>query len=147
MDVMSTIKQDIQEAVKKRNRSLANTLKYLYSLLQTEKARNNQFDENKAIKVIQKEMKAKKEALKMFEEAERENLVENEREEMRVLKNYLPKMMSRQQIEEEVEKVIGEMKEIDFGQVMGKVMANVKGKADGKLVAQVVGEKINENSN
>lgn len=143
MNLMDEIKNDIQQAVKEENKSLANTLKYLYSLLQAEEARGGEFDEEKAIKVFQKEMKAKKEALKMFEEAGREDLVENEKKEIKILEDYLPEMMSPEQIEAVVNEIIAEAGGDNFGRIMGKVMGKVKGKADGELVAEIVREKLN----
>lgn len=86
MDLMEKIKEDAQEAMKAGNKSLANTLKYLYSLLQTEEARGEDFQ---PLRVLQKEMKAKKEALEMFEKADRGDLIENEKAEIKVLEKYL----------------------------------------------------------
>jgi len=66
-------------------------------------------------------------------------LAEKEEKELQVIKSYLPKQVS----EEEIRKMVKEMKAAgelgdNFGQAMKAVMAKLKGQADGKLVAQVV---------
>ncbi len=139
---MEEIKKDVQEAVREGKKSLASSLKYLYSLLQAQEAREGDFQ---PIKILQKEMKAKKEALKMFEKAGRQDLVENEKEEIRILQKYLPEMMSEEEIEAVVVEVMSKLKAPSFGQVMGMVMAKVKGKAEGSKVAQVVKNKLKDN--
>ena len=139
MSIIVKIRKDVQTATKSGEKELAGTLKYLLSLLQTEKARADNFE---PLKVLQKEMKAKREALEMFEKAGREDLITNEKREIGVLKKYLPEMMSKAEVKEEVDKIISLMSQPNFGAVMGQVMGKLKGKAEGNVVAEVVKEKL-----
>ncbi len=143
MNIVDKLKTDIQKAVKSGDKKLADTLKYLYSLLQTEQARGEKFD---PVKILQKEMKTKKEALKMFEEAGRKDLAEKEKKDISVLEEYLPKMMSDQEITEVIVSVLDDLGKPEFGQVMGKVMKEVKGRADGSKVSKIVKEKLTAES-
>lgn len=89
MDLIDNLKKDIHQAVKAGNKSLTNTLKYLLSLLETEAARKEDFGEDEAIKVFQKEMKSKKEALRLFKKAGRSDLADKEKEEIKILEEML----------------------------------------------------------
>jgi len=139
MNLIDKIRKDIQSATKSGKRELAGTLKYLLSLLQTEEARSDNFE---PLKVLQKEMKSKKEALKMFADAGREDLVANEKREIEILEKYLPEMMTKEEVEEEVDKIISQMSQPNFGAVMGQIMSKLKGKAEGNVVAEMVKEKL-----
>jgi len=139
--LIEKIKIDIKKAVKNKQRRRGEILRYLVSLLQNEEIRlAEKFDERAAISVFQREMKRKKEALAIFEQANRKDLVAEQKEEIRILSEYLPKMMTRSEIETLAKEIIKREKTSDFGKIMGRMMAAVKGKADGKLVATVVRE-------
>ncbi len=139
MNLIEKIRKDIHNATKSGEKQLAETLKYLLSLLQTEQARAEKFE---PIKVLQKEMKAKKEALEMFQKAEREDLVSNEKREIEILEKYLPEMMSKDEVKETVDEIISQLEQPNFGEVMGQVMNKLKGKAEGNVVAEVVKEEL-----
>jgi len=143
MELINRIKSDIREAIKQGKRRRAEVLRYLLSLLEKEEIRlGEKFDQGAALAVLQKEMKQKEEALAMFRQASRQDLIKEQEEEIKILSQYLPKMMSRDEIKALVEKVIKQEGVLDFGRIMGKVMPMVRGKADGKLVAEVVRELL-----
>ncbi len=142
MDLINKLKEDIHQAVKKGDKSLANSLKYLLSLLQTEAARKKDFDEKEAVKTLQKEMKSKKEAFKLFKKAGRKDLSDREKEEIKILEKYLPEMMTKDEIKKIVKEVVNNADELEMGKIIGQVMARVKGKAEGSQVAEIVKEMI-----
>ena len=139
--MIEKIKIDIKKAVKNKQRRRGEILRYLVSLLQNEEIRlAEKFDERAAISVFQREMKRKKEALAIFEQANRKDLVAEQKEEIKILSEYLPKMMTRGEVETLAKEIIKREKTSDFGKIMSRMVAAVKGKADGKLVATVVRE-------
>jgi len=138
---MKKIKEDAQQALKSGDRFLANTLKYLYSLLQTEQARGDKFD---PLQVLQKEMKAKKEALKMFNQGGRQDLVDKEKKEIKILERYLPEQMEESEIDKVIKEVLKTIDEPNFGQVMGQVMGKVGSRANGSQVADLVKKKLSK---
>jgi len=139
VNLYQQIQSDIKETFKNNQLERREVLRYLYSLLQNEEVKlGDKFNDKSALAVLHKEMKRKKESLEMFEKAERENLVKNQKMEISILQEYLPKMMTEQELEEIVKRItIGEGNP-SFGVIMGKVMQEVKGRADGKIVLQVV---------
>jgi len=95
-------------------------------------------------KIILKEMKKRQESIEAYRQAGREDLARAEEEELKILEEYAPKMLSRDQIAKIVQEVINELNatQKDFGRVMKEVMNRVKGSADGKLVNEVVRELL-----
>ncbi len=97
------------------------------------------------ISFILSEIKKGKKAILDFEKGKREDLVKKEKKEIDILKTYLPKQLS----EEEVIKIIKEAvektgaKDIkDMGKVMAEIMLKTKGKADNSLVSKIVKEML-----
>ena len=86
--------------------------------------------------------KPNKKALEMFQKAEREDLVSNEKREIEILEKYLPEMMSKDEVKETVDEIISQLEQPNFGEVMGQVMNKLKGKAEGNVVAEVVKEEL-----
>jgi len=89
-------------------------------------------------------MKKRQESVEAYRQAGREDLARAEEEELKILEEYAPKMLSRDEIAKIVQEVINELNatQKDFGRVMKEVMNRVKGSADGKLVNEVVRELL-----
>jgi uncharacterized protein len=139
-NLMKKIKNDAQKAMKSGEKDLSDSLKYLYSLLQAEEARDSDFD---GLRVLQKELKNKKEALKMFKKGGRQDLADKEKKDIKILQRYLPEMLSEKEIENIVSDVADKVDQPDFGKIMGQVMSKVKGRADGSKVSKVVKRHLN----
>ena len=145
MNLFEKIKEDAKKAVKEKSPEEREILRYLFSLLQTEQARlGDKFNDKMAQAILQAEMKRKKEALQMFEKGGRQDLVDQQKKEIEILKNYLPKMMSEEEVKRIVKEVISRQEEVNFGKTMGKVIEKVNGRADGKTIAQLVREMVNQ---
>ncbi len=89
--------------------------------------------------------KRRKDAMQAYEAANREDLLEIERQELEIINEYLPKQMDDKDIEKEIEKIIkttGATSMKDFGKVMAEAMQRLKEKADGKKVQTIVRSKL-----
>ena len=90
-------------------------------------------------------MKTKKDAIKDFEKAGRQDLVDQTNDEMKVLEEYLPKQLSKEEIKEIVEKVIkdvGATSIKDMGIVMKEAKAKIGAGADGRTINEVAKELL-----
>ena len=117
------------------------------AILQEEKDKQiDNLEDSDIEAIISKQYKQRKDSLKEFEKAGRDDLIEQTKAEMAIIEDYLPKQLSQEEIGAIVEDTIQEigaesMK--DMGKVMKAIMPKVKGKADGKVVNQIVREKLN----
>ncbi len=115
------------------------------AILQVEKDQKVELDDDGILEIIAKQMKQRRDALADFEKAGREDLIEQTKQEMQVIKTYLPQQMTREEVEVIVDETIqetGASSAKEMGQVMKAVMPKLKGRADGKLVNQIVREKL-----
>ncbi len=100
-----------------------------------------ELDDGGVLGVIQRLAKQREEAIELAREGGREDIAAKETDELAVLMGYLPKQLSREEVEAEAHKVIeqvGAAGPKDMGRVMGLLMDQLKGQADGKLVSEVV---------
>jgi hypothetical protein len=101
--------------------------------------------EKEVIAVLQKQAKQREEAIEELEQVDRPDLLAQEKEELEILKEYLPEQLSREEIAEEAHRVIEEVNATsmrDMGPVMGRLMSKLKGRADGHIVNEVVRELL-----
>lgn len=143
---MDEIQKDKTEAMKEGNSQKLGILRILISNIRNAQIeKGDDLDENEEAKVALKLAKKVKESIEEFEAGGRNDLAQNEREQLQYLEKYLPEQMSEDQIEEVVEQVIVEVDAAgmkDMGRVMGAVMGKVQGKADGSVVKEVVKKKL-----
>jgi len=98
--------------------------------------------------VIAKEVKRRVEALELFRKAGREDLVTKEESELQILNSYLPKQLSREEVEQIVRRIaaeVGATGPAQLGVVMRQAVAQLKGQADGRLINEVARTILSEN--
>ena len=139
--------EDLKVSMRDKNVVRKNTVQMIRAaILQIEKDTGNEVDDAKIIDIIAKEMKKKKDAMADFEKAGRQDLIDQTNEEMKVLEEYLPKQLSKEEIKEIVSKVIaktGATSMKDMGIVMKEAKAEIGAGADGKTINEVVKELLN----
>ena len=99
--------------------------------------------DEKIIDIIAKEVKTKKDALKDFEKAERQDLIDLTNREIEILQEYLPKQLSRDEVKAEVQKIISEIGATsmkDMGAIMKEAKAKMGASAEGKTINEVAKE-------
>lgn len=138
--------EDLKISMRDKNVVRKNTVQMIRAaILQIEKDTGNEVDDEKIIDIIAKEMKKKKDAMADFEKAARQDLIDQTNEEMKVLEEYLPKQLSREEIKEIVSKVISDIGATsmkDMGIVMKESKSAIGAGADGKTINEVVKELL-----
>jgi hypothetical protein len=149
MTLRERISQDMKVSMKVRDRTRLETLRTLQAALlerEIEKRGSGQVmstvDE---LAVLMTAAKKRKESIDMFEKGGRKDLVEQEGKELAIINEYLPQMLTDDEIDGVVTAIIaqlGAVSSADFGKVMPVVMKQLKGKADGKLVQSIVRKRL-----
>ncbi|MCC6278134.1 MAG: GatB/YqeY domain-containing protein [Oligoflexia bacterium] len=102
--------------------------------------------EDELIQAVLKTMaKQRRESIEQFKAGGRQDLVDQETAELKVIESYLPQQLPRDQVEAIVAEVIkstGASGPKEMGNVMKAVLAKVAGKADNKLVSEIVKAKL-----
>ena len=142
MSLKEQLFADLKEAMKQKDNILKDTIQMVRAgILQIEKDQKIELEDDGVIEVIIKEIKKCNDVLPDFEKSGRQDLIDELNKKLTILKSYLPKQLSVEEINEIVLCAIKEtnassMK--DMGKVMGLVSDRTKGKADNKTVIEIV---------
>ena len=136
--------EDLKESMKNKDVIRKNTIQMVRAaILQIEKDKGIEVEDDRILEIISKEVKTKKDVLKDFEKAERQDLIDQTNQEISVLQEYLPKQLSREEVKTEVEKIIAEIGATsmkDMGAIMKEAKAKMGASAEGKTINEVAKE-------
>ena len=140
------IQNDMKISLKNGEKVKANTLRLLISKLKNKAIEvRSSLDDKQILQVIQKTAKQHKESIRMYKDGNREDLVKQEQTELDIVEEYLPSMMSEEEVNIVVESIIqetGATTMADFGKVMPQVMKKGAGKIDGSIAQSILKSKL-----
>lgn len=146
MSLLDTLKKDMITAMKAKDKDTLSVVRMLKASAQNEQIKlGHDLDAGEEASLLAREYKQRKDSLAEFEKAGRQDLVDATKKELDVVKRYMPKQMSADEIKQAVADTIKEVNASsmkDFGKVMGAIMPKVKGKADGKEVNSAVKDAL-----
>ncbi len=138
MGLKERLQQELKDAMKAKDTFKRDTVRFLMSAIkQVEVDTRKELTDEDIIKIIQKNIKQREEAASQYKEGGRDDLYEKEMKEAQILKSYLPKQLSDQELEEALKEIIQEVGATsikDMGKVMGVATKRLAGRADGKRI-------------
>ena len=146
MSLKEVLMEDMKQAMRDKDTITKNVITMARAaILQIEKDKKIELDEEGVLDVIAKQVKQRKDAMAEFIKGGRDDLIDLTNQELAILMKYLPQQLTKEEltkiVKDAVEKLnVTEMKEM--GKVMAEVMPQVKGKADGKAINEIVKELL-----
>lgn len=147
MTIKDQLKSDLKDAMRSKDTARRDVIRNLQAAIkQKEVDSQSELDDAAVLKVLMAEAKKRNESIEAYGSAGRDDLVAEEQAELEVIQTYLPKQLSREELEAIVKDVIAETgisspKEI--GKVMPILMQRTAGQADGKTINEIVREQLN----
>ena len=139
--------EDLKEAMKEKQTLRKNVVQMIRAaILQVEKDKQIELEDNQILEIIAKEAKKRKDSLADYEKSGREDLINQVKEEIEIISEYLPKQLTKEEITEIVKQVIeetGATSRKDMGKVMKSAKEKMGATADGKTINEVVRELLN----
>ncbi|WP_270253835.1 GatB/YqeY domain-containing protein [Lactobacillus johnsonii] len=143
MSLNDTLMQDMKTAMKAKDKEALTTIRSLKAAVMNYKIKvGHDLTSDDELTVLSSALKQRKESLEEFTKAGRDDLINQTKNEMKLIEKYMPKQMSKEELEETI-KEVGASSKKDFGKVMQALMPKIKGKADGKAASSIVGKKLN----
>lgn len=148
MDLLEKMKKDLITAMKEKDKDKLTVLRMVKGAMQLE-AINNKKEENEEllIDVVSRQIKMRKESILEFEKGNRTDLVEATQSEINILKEYLPKQLSEEEIDKIIDDAFNKINPTsnkEMGLIMREVTPLLKGKADMKLVSDKIKERVSK---
>jgi uncharacterized protein YqeY len=144
MNLKDRLTEDLRQSMRQGDERRKSTIRLVRAaIINAEIEQGEDLGEDEVLAIIAKQAKQRRESVAEFAKGGRQDLVDQEEEELEILLSYLPAQMSHDEIEVVARQVIAEVGATSLtqmGEVMRRLMSQLKGKADGSLVNQVVRE-------
>ncbi len=147
MGLRESISNDMKEAMKAKDAAKLSALRMVQSAFKNREIelRPEPINEEELQVVLKKLVKQRKESIEQYTAANRQDLVDAETAELKLLETYLPAQMSREKVEEIVSKVIadtGAKSPKDMGAVIKEAIARSGGAADNKTISEIAKARL-----
>ena len=148
MSLQDKVMEAMKAAMKSKDTQSLEALRSVKSALllaQTETGSKQEISEEEEIKILQKQVKQRKDSAAIYKDQGREDLAEPELLQAKVIEQFLPKQLSVEEVSKIVDEIItetGASSMADMGKVMGIASGKLAGKADGKTISTVVKSRL-----
>ena len=138
---------DLKIAMKEKDTIRKNVVQMMRAaILQVEKDKQIELEDNQILEIIAKEAKKRKDSIPDYEKSGRQDLLENINKELEIIAGYLPKQLTKEEIKEKLLVIIqetGAQTIKDMGKVMKAAKEQMGATADGKTINEIVKELLN----
>ena len=150
MSLKDRISDEIKTAMKAKDKLRLETVRGIKKVIIEKESTiradgREELTEEEELTIVMQLAKQRRDSIRQFTDAGRQELADKEEKELTILEEYLPAQMSDAEIEAAVDDAIaktGASSMRDMGKVMGPVMAKLKGQADGSKVQAMVKAKL-----
>lgn len=147
MTLYEQITDKMKSAMREKDKDTLSTIRLLKSAIDLNKINNklSEITDDLVIEVASKQVKTHKESIEEFKQAGRNDLVEGLEKEIKIISEYLPEQLTKEELEKEIEKIFEIVKpegKKDMGKIMKEANTILKGKADFKMVSEIVNNKL-----
>ena len=145
--LIEKIEMDLKSALKQKDTLRPSVLRLLKAAITNKMVEKNskEIDDSEIISLIRKDVARHRDSIAQFRSGKREDLAAKEAAELEILKSYLPKEPSPEEIKSAVQNGISEINasgKKDFGRVMKTSMEKLKNSCDGKVLSSIVNELL-----
>ncbi|MCT7553594.1 GatB/YqeY domain-containing protein [Aliarcobacter butzleri] len=142
MSLKEQLNEDLKTAMREKNVVKRDSIRAINTMIkQIEVDERRVLDDAEVIKLIQRGIKQREEAIAQYSAASRDDLVQKEQEQVDVFMLYLPKQLTNEELESGMKEIISEVGATtikDMGKVMGVASKKFAGVADGKRINEMV---------
>ena len=142
MSLKEKLNEDLKQAMRDKEVVKRDSIRAINTMIkQVEVDERKVLDDAEVIKLVQRGIKQREEAISQYRAASRDDLVQKEQEQVDVFMNYLPKQLSDEELETGMKEIIAEVEATtlkDMGKVMGAASKKFAGVADGKRINEMV---------
>ena len=142
MSLKEKLNEDLKQAMRDKEVVKRDSIRAINTMIkQVEVDERREIDDEEVIKLIQRGIKQREEAITQYKAASRDDLVSKEQEQIDVFMLYLPAQISEEELESGMKEIIAQTAALsmkDMGKVMGIATKKFAGVADGKRINEMV---------
>jgi uncharacterized protein len=144
--MLEELKKDMITAMKSQDKQTLAVIRMVKAALDQEHIdHQKEINDDLLMDVVSKQIKMRKESIEEFKKGNRNDLVKQNEEEIKVLEKYLPQQLSPEEIKVELDKIFAKVQptgKADMGKIMKEVSASLKGKVDMKAISTLINERL-----
>lgn len=144
MSILAKLTEEMKTAMKARDSARLSAVRMLISALKYALVDKPEMTEADEVAILTKEAKKRRESVLAYRSGGREELAKTEEFELSVIEQYLPKMMSEEEVRRIASDRLQGKSEINIGEAMKIILGELKGQADSAVVAKVVKELLSK---
>ena len=148
MSLEQQVMAEMKEAMKSKNEAALRGLRAIKAEIikaKTEPGAGGEISGDTEVRMLQKMVKQRKDALEIYQQQNRADLAQKEQEEITLIEKFLPAQLSEDDLKKELQQIIAETgasSPADMGKVMAAATKKLAGKADGKTISAAVKELL-----
>ena len=144
--ILKQITTDMTEALRNKEKERLTVLRSLKSALKNREIElKNELNEEECIAVLSRQVKSREQSIELYLQGGRQDLADQEKFEIEIIRTYLPQPLSEAELENEVEETISRLQASgmkDMGPVMKDLKSRLGSRADGKILSSIVRQKL-----
>ena len=150
MGLRARLEEEVKTALKAGRRHDLDAARLMIAdISNAEKDKRRDLEDSEIQSLIRSAVKKRREAIDLFEQGGRQDLVEKEEAQKRFLEGLLPEPLTEQEIRTLLEEALAETEASsmrDLGAVMKWVMPRTEGRADGSVLSRMAKEMLSQKS-
>jgi uncharacterized protein YqeY len=140
MTILNVLQDEMKAAMKAHDQARLDALRLMVSSIRYAEVDSPNLTDEQIVAVLVKEAKKRRESIVAYKAGGREELAEKEQYELSLIEEYLPKMMSEDEVRNLVKQALEQAKPANFGMAMNAAMKVVGKNAEGGTVSKIVKE-------
>ena len=140
------ILEDLKQAMKKQDKETLAVIRMVKGAITLEEINTKkELTDDEVISIIAKQIKTRKESIEDFKRGNREDLIIQTENEIKILNKYMPKQLSKEEIENIINSIFDELKPAsisDMGSIMKEAKNRLNGQADMSEVSKIIKDKL-----
>ena len=150
MEIVDKIDKSLTDALKNKDQDRTLTLRSVISQKKQKEIEKRTQDKKNItdedmILILNKMVKQRRESIELYKQGGRQDLVDKETKELKIIQEYLPEQLSEEEIKEICEQAINNLKASslkDMGKVMGIIKSKYKGSVDLSIAGKILKDKL-----
>ena len=150
MEIVDKIDKSLTDALKNKDQDRTLTLRSIISQKKQKEIEKRTQDKKNItdedmILILNKMVKQRRESIELYKQGGRQDLVDKETNELKIIQEYLPEQLSEEEIKEICEQAINNLKASslkDMGKVMGIIKSKYKGSVDLSVAGKILKDKL-----
>ena len=143
--MLSKLKSDLKNFILTKNKVASNVVRSILSTITNDGLKDSATEED-IVSIVKKEIKKRKEAIKLYDSNNREDLSKIEQAELLILQSYIPEQMTEEDLKVEMIKIKDKLlreNKLNIGELIKATIKKFSSSADNSMISKIAKDLVN----